>query len=146
MSNTIPNQGEPAIALDSAYVEQLQGLAFSAMHRMPELADRLLSEIDRAQILPTSRFPSNVVTMGSEVTFRDDVTGRVQTVILVLPTEADIEKRRISVMTPIGVALIGLREGASISWDTRAGEPRSLTVKSVRAPDLEQARSAAAAE
>ena len=136
MPRTTRNRGEPAITIDAALVDQLQGLGFSAMNRMPALADRLLGEIDRARILPTSKLPKTVVTLGSEVTFQDDVTGKVQTVVLVLPPEADIGKRRVSVLTPIGVALLGLRQGASISWDTRANERRNLTVVSVREPHL----------
>jgi regulator of nucleoside diphosphate kinase len=140
MSSTTRPRGKPAITIDAALVDQLQGLAFSAMNRMPALADRLLEEIDRARIVPASKLPKSVVTLGSEVTFQDDVTGKVQTVVLVLPPEADIGKRRVSVLTPIGVALLGLREGASISWDTRADERRNLTVISVREPDLESAQ------
>ena len=136
MSSTTRPRGKPAITIDAALVDQLQGLAFSAMNRMPALADRLLEEIDRARIVPASKLPKSVVTLGSEVTFQDDVTGKVQTVVLVLPPEADIGKRRVSVLTPIGVALLGLRQGASISWDTRANERRNLTVVSVREPHL----------
>jgi regulator of nucleoside diphosphate kinase len=77
--------------------------------------------------------PSHVVNVGSEVTFRDNTTGRVQTVILVLPKEANIAERRVSVLTPIGAALIGLAEGASIDWSTRDGEARLLTVLQVTA-------------
>jgi regulator of nucleoside diphosphate kinase len=143
MSSATRDRGEPAITIDAALVDQLQGLAFSALNRMPALADRLLGEIDRARILPASRLPKTVVTLGSEVTFKDDATGKVQTVVLVLPPEADIGKRRVSVLTPIGVALLGLREGASISWDTRADERRNLTVVCVRAPDLEPAQGTA---
>lgn len=140
MSSTTRPRGKPRITIDAALVDQLQGLAFSAMNRMPALADRLLEEIDRARIVSASKLPKSVVTLGSEVTFQDDVTGKVQTVVLVLPPEADIGKRRVSVLTPIGVALLGLHEGASISWDTRADERRILTVISVREPDLESAQ------
>jgi regulator of nucleoside diphosphate kinase len=74
--------------------------------------------------------------MGCEVDFRDDMTGRVQTVTLVYPQEADISKGRISVLTPIGTALIGLPVGKSIDWATRTGETKRLTVLKVCAPTV----------
>ena len=51
-----------------------------------------------------------------------------QTVTLVLPQQADIAQGRASILTPIGVALIGLKEGSSFSWETRDGQTRRLTV------------------
>jgi regulator of nucleoside diphosphate kinase len=72
--------------------------------------------------------------MNSEVEFRDDTTGKVQRVTLVYPEEADISQRKISVLTPIGTALIGLPSGGSITWETPSGEVRQMTVLSVRQP------------
>ncbi len=66
--------------------------------------------------------------MGSEVEFRDDSTGKVQTVTLVFPGDADIAERKISVLTPVGTALIGMRAGDSITWEARDGDLRRLTV------------------
>jgi regulator of nucleoside diphosphate kinase len=126
--------GEPRVILDEAYVDRLQGLASAAARRSPEVAERLLHEIDRATVLPSQKVPSNVVNIGSTVTFRDDVSGREQTVTLVLPADADIDQRRVSVVTPIGAALIGLEEGAHIDWETRDGERRQLTVLKVAQP------------
>ena len=66
----------------------------------------------------------------------EDTAGRIktETVTLVYPAEADIARRRISVMTPIGTALIGLALGDSITWETRNGDRRLLTVLQVREP------------
>ncbi|MEX0760713.1 MAG: nucleoside diphosphate kinase regulator [Tistlia sp.] len=125
-------QREPPVVLDAAYVERLQGLASAASQRTPEVADRLLNEIDRAEVRPSAEVPETVVNIGSLVTFRDEATGRVQTVTLVMPPEADIAERRASILTPIGAALIGLAEGASITWLTRNGETRRLTITAVR--------------
>jgi regulator of nucleoside diphosphate kinase len=69
--------------------------------------------------------------MGSFVEFRDDESGRVRTVQLVFPADADMEADRISVLTPIGAALIGLSEGQSIEWRTRGGDWKTLTVLKV---------------
>jgi regulator of nucleoside diphosphate kinase len=70
--------------------------------------------------------------MNSEVEFRDDATGKVQKMTLVYPGEADISERRISVLTPVGTALIGLPAGQSITWEAPNGDLRRLTVLSVR--------------
>jgi len=72
--------------------------------------------------------------MNSEVEFRDDTTRKVQKVTLVYPEEADILQRKVSVLTPVGTALIGLENGQSITWATPGGELRQLTVVSVREP------------
>ena len=122
---------DPPVVIDAKYVERLRGLAFAAMARNPEVGDRLMQEVERAEVLPSAEMPPHVVNIGSDVTFRDDTTGRVQQIILVLPTEANIAERKVSVLTPIGAALIGLTKGASIDWMTRNGERRELTVLEV---------------
>ena len=58
-------------------------------------------------------------------------------VTLTYPADADIAERRISILTPVGTALIGLRAGQSISFRTRDGRPQMLTVLSVRPPETE---------
>jgi regulator of nucleoside diphosphate kinase len=130
---------EPPVVLDGAYVDRLQGLALAVIPRIPEVANRLLHEVERAEVLPSSEMPANIVNIGTTVTFRDDVAGRTQTATLVLPPDADIARQRISILTPIGAALIGLSEGASITWETRGGKSRRLTVTKVGAAPSHQA-------
>jgi regulator of nucleoside diphosphate kinase len=69
--------------------------------------------------------------MGSTVGFVVEETGEQRTVKLVYPGEADIEQGRVSILTPVGAGLIGLRVGQSISWPTRSGEERLLRIESV---------------
>ncbi len=123
---------DPPIVLDAAYSEELERLAATAM-RGPAavLGDRLMEEVARAKVLPSDQMPADVVNIGSTVRFRDEVTGREQRVTIVLPRDADIDRHRVSVLTPIGAALIGLAQGASIGWETREGEARRLTVLEV---------------
>lgn len=64
---------------------------------------------EMAQLLPATDMPGDVVGIGSQVNFRDDTTGKEQNVTLVLPEHADITTGNVSVATPIGIALIGLR-------------------------------------
>ena len=123
----------PHITLMARDYEELSKLARAAEDRMPELASVLSGELERAHVLADGR-PEQTVYMGCEVEFRDDTTGRVQNVTLVYPGEADISQGKISVLTPVGAALIGVSAGDSITWETRTGELRRLTVLKVREP------------
>lgn len=132
MKQSNNNYSEPHITLTASDHEHLSSLARAAMRSMPEAAANLADELDRAQILAKGRRPTDVVGMGYEVEFRDESNGRVQKVTLVDPSEADIEQGKISVLTPVGTALIGLRTRASIAWETRTGQLKRLTVMKVR--------------
>ena len=124
-------QAKPSITLTSHDYERLAGLARAAMASMPEVASFLADELDRARVLPEGHCAHKTVAMGSKVQFRDETTQTVQTVLLVYPGEADIAVGKVSVLTPIGTALIGLAEGQSILWQTRTGAAKRLTVLKV---------------
>jgi regulator of nucleoside diphosphate kinase len=121
----------PQIILSTEDYVSLSALAQAAMNKMPELAEGLSEELERAVIVDNGQQPHQVICMGCEVEFRDDTTGKIQKVTLVYPAQADITEGKISVLTPVGTALIGLRAGQSITWDTRTGETRRLTVLKV---------------
>ncbi len=93
----------------------------------------LYDELDAATVIPDAELPADVVTMGSIVTFRDTDTGEESTVELVYPVHADASRRRISILAPVGAALIGLRVGEHIAWPVPNGRDRHLEVKDVRA-------------
>ncbi|WP_395020295.1 nucleoside diphosphate kinase regulator [Dongia sp.] len=128
-------QVKPRILLTAEDYDRLSDLARAAADAMPDQVAVLTEELERAEIVAVGR-PEETVCMGAEVTFRDDSTGKVETITLVYPGDADISRRRISVMTPIGTALIGLATGQSITWATRSGEVRLLTVLDVGLPQL----------
>jgi regulator of nucleoside diphosphate kinase len=139
LSMTIDNtktrgHAKPTIILSAEDYDRLFVLARAARKRMPGLADELADEIGRAHVLAEGKHPQHIVCMNSEVEFRDDTTGKVQRVRLVYPEDADISQRKISVLTPVGTALIGLRDGHSITWETPNGQVRQLTVLSVQEP------------
>lgn len=121
----------PQVVIDAAQLAQLEDLAQGAASRSPDLADTLLTELARAKIVAEGKLPADVVALHRPVTWRDEVSGRVQSATLVMPQEADIDAGRVSVMTPIGVALIGLKVGAQLNWITRGGEERLLSVIAV---------------
>ena len=122
---------KPIITLTASDHEQLSGLVRAAMNNMPDVASGLAYEIDRAHVMAKGAHPVDAVSMGSGVKFRDETSGKIQKVFLVYPGQADISKDKISVLTPIGTALIGLRVGSSITWETRTGELKRLTVLEV---------------
>jgi regulator of nucleoside diphosphate kinase len=128
----LTERARPKITLSTDDYERLSALANAAKSRMPYLADELSNEIERAHVLAKGRLPQDVVCMNSEVEYRDDTTGKIQKIMLVYPADANISKKRVSVLTPIGTALIGLRSGHSIIWQTPSGEMRQLTVLSVQ--------------
>jgi regulator of nucleoside diphosphate kinase len=123
----------PQIALSMEDHRQLSALARAAENTMPDLAAELAEEVARARVLTAGERGDGFVGMNDEVEFRDDVTGTVRRVTLVYPQHADIALGRISVMTPVGAALIGLPRGGSIAWETPSGEQRQLTVLDIRA-------------
>ena len=124
----------PAIAISARDVTRLRQLAEAAADKYPATAEFLAREIDRAEIVPADRSMRNVVTMQSEVTFGDDVSGDERTVTLVYPDAADVGAGKISILTPVGAALIGLSAGQTIEFQTPAGGWRSLTVTRVLNP------------
>lgn len=122
----------PPIAIDANHLARLAALSSLTSGPMVEVSEYLREEIDRAHVLPAEKLRPDIVNLGSRVEFRDKQTGKVQEIILVYPFDADIARRRVSVLTPVGAALLGLSVNQTISFHTRAGERRELTVLKVR--------------
>lgn len=121
---------KPNIMITVTDSERLSRLAELMASRDATLAEALLTELDRARIVPDGKLGANVVRMGSTVRYRTS-EGEAREVTLVYPNEADIALGRVSVLTPIGTALIGLSPGQSIEWIARDGRAHSLTVDAV---------------
>ncbi len=130
MRDVVRTRSVPQIIVSNADYERLTDLANASMGRVPEVAQELLAEMDRAKIVDEKAVPADVVRMGSTVTFKQD-DGHVRTLKLVYPADESLDEHRISVMTPVGAALIGLGTGQSISWTARDGKHHRLTVEKV---------------
>ena len=126
----------PQIVVGAAEHQQLVELATAGLDRNPEVAEELLSELDRASVVSNDAVPEDVVRMGSRVRYRTDDDSAERQVTLVYPAEANIDEGKISVMTPVGTALIGLRSGQSIDWLTHDGRQQVLTVLDVHQADV----------
>ena len=88
----------------------------------------LAAELGAADIVDSTAVPSDVVTMNSRVLFEDETTGLRREVTIVFPQESDGSGRRVSVLAPIGTALLGLAVGQSIVWPFPDGTSHSLRV------------------
>jgi regulator of nucleoside diphosphate kinase len=121
----------PPIVVTQADHDRLSDLASAALRNMPAVGEFLAEELDRARVVAPTEIAPTIVTMNSRVEFRDDQTGEVRTATLVYPGDQDIAAGKISILTPVGAALIGLEEGQSIVWETRSGAQKSLTVLKV---------------
>jgi regulator of nucleoside diphosphate kinase len=130
MRDVVRTRSVPQIIVSDADYERLTDLATASLERVPEVANELLSEMDRAKVVKNGSVPADVVRMGSTVTFSSD-DGNTRTLKLVYPAEESLDEHRISVMTPVGAALIGLSVGQSISWTARDGKHHQLTVTKV---------------
>jgi regulator of nucleoside diphosphate kinase len=117
----------PTIIINEVEHDRLARLAERAVSSAPDAASILRAEMRRATIVPVDKVPSNVIRMGSRVEFTFD-GGHPHDVVLVYPARANISEGRVSVLTPIGAALIGLAKGQSFSWKTNDGRLHKLTV------------------
>lgn len=119
----------PRIVLSRFDQERLERLLDKVGPR-PDL-DALREEIERAEIVEPADVPTDLVTMNSVVRFVDEESGSESEVALVFPGHADADKNRISVLAPIGSALLGLSVGDSIDWPLPNARTRRLRVVAV---------------
>ena len=93
----------------------------------------LSDELDRAQVIPEGELPSDVVTLESQVRVRDRETGMVSNYTLVAPAQADVSSGHVSVVAPLGTALLVYREGDEVEWPMPGGV-RRLWIERVTQP------------
>lgn len=93
------------------------------------VTDALETELQRARVVAQTDVPADVVTMNSEVVYEDVATGARRTIRVVYPQDADVPAGRVSVLAPMGSALLGLRVGQEISWRVARGLKRVRVVE-----------------
>jgi regulator of nucleoside diphosphate kinase len=135
MQDKTKKRRKPAITVCETDLTKLSALAAAIEERAPHISEELLSELDRARVVADHAIAQDVVRIGSTVEFKPD-TGEARTVTLVLPADADISEGRISILTPIGTALLGLSPGQTMSWYARDGRRHELSVISVGHGDM----------
>lgn len=123
--------GTTPITVTSQDHQRLSALASNNAARSSEIFEALTWELERALVVEPAKIPANVVTMRSRVVIREKGSDRDQVYTLVYPGEEDIAIGYISILTPVGAALIGLAEGQTLSWTTRDGRTKELVVQSI---------------
>jgi regulator of nucleoside diphosphate kinase len=95
----------------------------------------LEEELDRAVLVPSKKVPADVVTMNSQMRVKDLDSEKEMSIQIVFPSDADFEQGKISVLAPIGTALIGYREGDTVEWKVPSGIRRLLIEKITYQPE-----------
>lgn len=122
----------PPLIISSRDFNRLEQLLDSPALRRHPAAMALTEELNRAQVLPPDQIPQGVVTMHSTVECEDEITGDRNLLTLVYPNEANVDKGHVSVLAPVGSALLGLSQGDSIDWAAPDGRILRLRVIDVR--------------
>ena len=105
-------------AILDEYVKNLHGMKVNERENFARLSE----ELGKATIIPEKNFPEDRVRINSTVVIKDLATDRDMTLTIVLPDSADIKQRRVSVLAPMGTALLGFKKGTEVSWKVPAGE------------------------
>lgn len=113
--------------LDAARIRELGARLHGSagLGALTELIDMVTGE---AEIVPGARIAADIVTVNSRVTFRDELTGSLHTVTVVYPQDFSIGERRISVLSPVGRALLGRRVGDEAALDMPDGAERRIRI------------------
>lgn len=96
-----------------------KGIGRHAFNRQE--AEGLEAELRNAKLVANDKMPEDVVRLNSTVVVKNEAANRVMELMVVTPEKADIKQRKISIMSPIGTALIGFRKGQKVSWSVPSG-------------------------
>jgi len=109
---------------DKARLEKLIAVAEESDGHERKDLDSLAGELDKAEIVSSKDIPPDVVTMNSKVVLRDLSTSEKMTYVLVFPSDADIDTGAISVLAPVGTAILGYAKGDVVEWSVPSGVRR----------------------
>jgi regulator of nucleoside diphosphate kinase len=122
--------------LDRQRLEKLIELAGERSRRANHLyLARLEEELERAETVAPEKVPADVITMRSRVRLRDLNTGEEMVYTLVFPSEANFDEGKISVLAPVGTAMLGYRVGDSIEWEVPSGRRRLKVEELIYQPE-----------
>jgi regulator of nucleoside diphosphate kinase len=127
----------PSIIVSSHDLARLDAMLESPAHARNPAATTLADELNRAQIVEPDQVPAGTVTMHTSVQCEDELTGDVHTLTLVYPHESNVDLGRVSILAPVGTALLGLTVGQSIDWNAPGGRKLRLRVTHVGAADMQ---------
>ncbi len=116
-------------------LQELLTTVESNQDRDREALQDLAGELNRAQVVPAQDVPPDVVTMHSQARILDLDTGEKMLFTLAFPDEANIEEGRLSVLAPLGTAILGYRTGDTFQWNVPAGVRRLKILEVVFQPE-----------
>lgn len=125
------NTATPPIVISSLDCERIEALLESPQYRNFPGAAALRAEIERASILEPKDMPPDVVTMNSVVSVVDEGANERHQLTLVYPRESDGDPGKVSVLAPVGSAILGLRVGQTMQWPMPGGRVRTLRVDAI---------------
>lgn len=126
MSSTLPE-----ITVTTHDFERLSDVLATLPSTHP-VGELLASELERATVVESNEVARDVVTMNSQVVIEDVATGARHQVKLVYPHQADFSSGKLSILAPIGAAMLGLRTGQSIDWPVPGGRTKTMRVVDVQ--------------
>jgi regulator of nucleoside diphosphate kinase len=124
---------QPSIFLTTKDVEKLRDLireAFHTEYRGSDYLKQLAGEIEKASVVEPNQIPSDVITLNSTARLIDRETKEEMVYTLVFPEDADTSQGKISILAPIGTAMLGYKVGDTFEWDTPGGK-RIIHVKEI---------------
>lgn len=117
----------PNVTISSLDLERLERLLETPSVRALPGAALLEAELERADVVEPKAMPNNVITMNATARFVDPL-GKTRELTLVYPKDANPDEGKVSILAPVGTALLGLAVGQSIDWTGPDGKPLKLTV------------------
>ena len=107
----------------------------SASPKIKEQIERLEKELDKAFVVEPKDIPADVVTMNTKLRLLDETSGEEKNISLVFPSDADFDKNRISILAPVGTALLGYRVGDIVEWNVPSGTKSFRIMETIYQPE-----------
>ncbi|GAB1403008.1 MAG: nucleoside diphosphate kinase regulator [Lentimicrobiaceae bacterium] len=120
---------------DMARLRERIDIARSGGLKAPVNLSLLISELDRAKVLPPEKMPADVITMNSIITMEYVNSSKTMQIQLVYPEDADVSKQKISIFAPVATALLGYRIGDIVEWKIPTGIAQMKVTNIVYQPE-----------
>lgn len=111
----------PSIIVSSHDMDRLDAMLESPAVSQTPAAVALAKELNRATVVAPDQIPDGTVMMHSRVECEDELQNEKHVLTLVYPREADVEQGKVSILAPVGTALLGLSVGQTMDWDAPGG-------------------------
>ena len=122
----------PSLTVSNRDFTRLEQLLDAPARAGQPAAVQLMEELLRAEVVDEAAMSDDIVMMGSIVKCADEATGKQHTLTLVYPHEANVDKGYVSILTPVGSALLGLSLGQAIDWPVAGGRVLRLRVMDIQ--------------